>query len=89
VPVEPSVEFAADAESQRATIAEVRAPDRLGLLSTVAGALAGVGCNIVSATVASIAGGVVDTFYLQTPAGEKLTSEQRDAASKAVMSALT
>lgn len=88
VPVEPSVEFAADAESQRATIAEVRAPDRLGLLSTVAGALAGVGCNIVSATVASIAGGVVDTFYLQTPAGEKLTSEQRDAASTAVMSAL-
>ncbi len=87
-PVEPSVTFQPDSASERATVVEVRAPDRMGLLSTVSGALSSVGCNIVSATVASIGGGVVDTFYVQAPEAAKLDAEHQRIAALAVLEAL-
>jgi [protein-PII] uridylyltransferase len=68
----PSVVFVDDASSN-ATVIEVRAPDSIGLLHRVATALAEMGLDIRHATVQTIGPSVIDSFYVRTSAGEKVT----------------
>jgi glycine cleavage system regulatory protein len=44
------------------------APDELGVLATIAGALAGVGCNIISGSMSSAHGRATDTLVIDVPA---------------------
>ncbi|MEP7203453.1 MAG: [protein-PII] uridylyltransferase [Ilumatobacteraceae bacterium] len=68
----PSVAFV-DGASSNATVIEVRAPDSIGLLHRVAAALAEMGLDIRHATVQTIGPSVVDSFYVRTSEGAKVT----------------
>jgi [protein-PII] uridylyltransferase len=68
----PSVVFV-DAASSNATVIEVRGPDSIGLLHRVATALAEMGLDIRHATVQTIGPSVIDSFYVRTSSGAKVT----------------
>ena len=74
----PSVVFVDDASSN-ATVIEVRAPDSIGLLHRVATALAEMGLDIRHATVHTIGPSVVDSFYVRTSSGAKVTNADHRA----------
>jgi [protein-PII] uridylyltransferase len=59
--------------SERATVLEVRAADRPGLLHALGRALAVEGIDIRSAHVATYAAQAVDVLYLAEPTGERLS----------------
>jgi [protein-PII] uridylyltransferase len=59
--------------SETATVIEVRAADRPGLLHALGAALAEHGVDVRSAHVATHAGQAVDTLYLSEPGGGALT----------------
>lgn len=61
--------------SDLASIIEVRAPDRLGLLYEITAALAATGCDVEAALVDTLGHEVIDTFYVRGPGGGKLTSD--------------
>ena len=84
----PSVVFV-DAASSNATVIEVRAPDSIGLLHRVATALAEMGLDIRHATVQTIGPSVVDSFYVRTSDGTKVTdSFHRAEIERAVLHAV-
>ena len=58
---------------------EVRAPDSIGLLHRVASALAEMGLDIRHATVQTIGPSVVDSFYVRTSEGAKVTDRYHRA----------
>ena len=62
-----------DEASSNATVIEVRAPDQLGILHRVTKAMADVGLDIRHASVQTIGDEVLDSFYVRTSAGTKLT----------------
>ena len=68
----PSVVFV-DEASSNATVIEVRGPDSIGLLHRVATALAEMGLDIRHATVQTIGPSVIDSFYVRTSDGAKVT----------------
>ncbi|HEX3087985.1 MAG TPA: ACT domain-containing protein, partial [Ilumatobacteraceae bacterium] len=74
----PSVVYVDDASSN-ATVIEVRAPDSIGLLHRVATALAEMGLDIRHATVQTIGPSVVDSFYVRTSSGAKVTNTDHRA----------
>jgi [protein-PII] uridylyltransferase len=53
-----------NASTTAATIVEVRAPDAIGVLYRIAGAIAEVGFDIASAKVSTLGHEIVDTFYV-------------------------
>ncbi|WP_369052848.1 [protein-PII] uridylyltransferase [Kineococcus terrestris] len=59
--------------SERATVLEVRAADRPGLLHALGRALAAEGIDIRSAHVATYAAQAVDVLYLADPSGQRLS----------------
>ncbi len=59
--------------SADATVLEVRAADRPGLLHAIGTALTGVGVDLRSAHIATHAGQAVDVLYVAEPAGAILT----------------
>jgi [protein-PII] uridylyltransferase len=59
--------------SADATVLEVRAADRPGLLHAIGSALAGVGVDLRSAHVATHAGQAVDVLYVSEPGGGRLS----------------
>ncbi len=61
-----------NAGSDLASIVEVRAPDRFGLLYEITAALVATGCDVEAAFVDTIGHGVVDSFYVRGPDGGKL-----------------
>ena len=63
--------------SNRATVIEVNARDRPGLLYDLTQALAHLGLSIFSAHVATYGERAVDVFYVQDREGEKITGERR------------
>lgn len=69
---EPRAVLVTDA-SDRATVLEVRAPDRPGLLHALGRSLAALGVDVRSAHVATHAGQAVDTLYLSEPDGARLS----------------
>ncbi len=59
--------------SVEATVLEVRAADRPGLLHALGSALAGLGVDLRSAHVATHAGQAVDVLYVSEPGGSQLS----------------
>jgi [protein-PII] uridylyltransferase len=87
-PGPPKVTFHDDASSD-ATVIEVRAADRVGVLHRIASALADLGLDIRHATVQTMADEVVDTFYVRTLAGRLVTDEfHRSEIERAVVHAI-
>jgi [protein-PII] uridylyltransferase len=85
---EPEVTFA-DEASDTATVLEVRAHDRPGLLYRVAQAIADCGLDVRSARVGTLGAEAVDAFYLLGAEGHPVDDEaSRDAVRKAVLTAL-
>ncbi|WP_310962854.1 [protein-PII] uridylyltransferase [Nocardioides terrisoli] len=74
--------------SARATVLEVRAADRPGLIHTVCRALAGLGISVRSAHVSTLGPQAVDVFYVQEHAAGALTDRRAAAAAHAVRGAL-
>lgn len=71
----PSVVFD-NRSSERATIVEVAATDREGLLYDITSALAGAGVSITHAKVSTRAERVFDVFYVTGRGGRKITDEK-------------
>jgi len=59
--------------SSDCTVIEVAGPDRLGLLYELSSTLAKAGLDTQQARVQTVGGDVVDSFYVQTLRGQKLT----------------
>ncbi|MGL5857306.1 MAG: [protein-PII] uridylyltransferase [Angustibacter sp.] len=78
-PAEPRVVLVPGA-SRSATVVEVRAADRPGLLHAVGRALADQQVDVRSAHVATLAGQAVDTLYLAEPDGRPLPPARVAAA---------
>lgn len=68
---EPTVRLDNNA-SGTATVVEVRAPDRLGVLYRITRAMADLDLDIRSAKVATLGDEVVDSFYVVTSSGTKV-----------------
>jgi [protein-PII] uridylyltransferase len=83
----PSVTVHPDA-SHRATVLEVRAEDRPGLVWAVCDALTGLGLDVRSAHVATVGPQARDVFYVRQPDGGPLGEEQAATAVHAVRRAL-
>jgi [protein-PII] uridylyltransferase len=76
--------------SSNATVIEVRAPDKVGILHRITKALAEVGLDIRHATVQSPGEDVVDTFYVQAANASKVTDEfHRAEIERAVLHAVS
>jgi [protein-PII] uridylyltransferase len=74
--------------SESATVLEVRAHDRPGLLFTVARVLAAEGLDVRSARVETLGAEVVDAFYVTDAAGQPLPAARAEAVRFAVERAL-
>ena len=74
--------------SSRATVLEVRAHDRAGLLYWITSALASAGVNVDGAKVSTLGSEVVDVFFLTNEAGEPLSPSKAEAALAAVRGTL-
>jgi [protein-PII] uridylyltransferase len=74
---EPAVVVAIDnGISGLATLIEVRAPDAVGTLWRIARAINAAGLVIIAAVASTLGAEVVDTFYVQTAAGDKLDEDR-------------
>jgi [protein-PII] uridylyltransferase len=82
-PVEPDVRVLPD-ESAHSTVVEVRAADALGLLHALAAALGDLDLDVRVAKIDTLGDRVVDTFYVRSPWGAKLSDEQADELTLAI-----
>jgi [protein-PII] uridylyltransferase len=74
--------------SHTATVIEVHARDRVGLLYRVTAALAGEGLNIRSAKVQTMGALAVDSFYVRDAAGAKVSAEDQPRIERTVVAAV-
>ena len=74
-----------DDVSDSATVVEVHAADRLGVLHRITGVLASQGLDVRTAHISTLGADVVDAFYVVGPDGGRLTDE---AARSALVAAL-
>lgn len=86
--LDPSVVVRPEA-SRQATVLEVRATDRPGLLHHVLAAVAGLGMTVRSAHVDTLGPQAVDVFYLQELGAGALAEDRAASAAHAVRAALT
>jgi [protein-PII] uridylyltransferase len=63
--------------SATASIVEVRTPDRIGILYSIASTLAGADLDVISALVDTLGHEVIDTFYVRNRTGGKIDGPQR------------
>jgi [protein-PII] uridylyltransferase len=82
-PVEPDVRVLPD-ESAHSTVVEVRAGDALGLLHAFAAALGDLDLDVRVAKIDTLGDRVVDTFYVRSPWGAKLSDDQADELTLAI-----
>lgn len=75
--------------SDQATVIEVRASDRLGVIYLVCAALAELEISVRSAHVSTLGPQAVDVFYLQEPSAGALSETRAAAAAHAVRAAIT
>ncbi len=88
-PAPPAVTFHDD-ESHTATVIEVRAPNRVGVLHRITRALAEVGLDIRHATVQTLGEDVVDTFYVHGRNGRRIEDAfHRSEIERAVLHAIS
>ena len=71
-------------ESAHSTVVEVRAGDALGLLHAIAAALGDLDLDVRVAKIDTLGDRVVDTFYVRSPWGAKLSDEQADELTLAI-----
>lgn len=71
-PAPASVRFD-DTASSNATFLEVRAPDKIGILRGMTKAIADTGLDIRHARIQTLGNEVIDSFYVQTVNGNKVT----------------
>jgi [protein-PII] uridylyltransferase len=84
----PEVRVDNDA-SGTSTVVEVYAPDAIGILYRLTKAFAGLGLDIRTAKVQTLGHRVVDSFYVRTAAGEKVTDPEHLAEiEQAILAAL-
>jgi [protein-PII] uridylyltransferase len=83
-PAEPQVFVDNDATSA-ATIVEVRAADGIGVLARITDVFAGHGVRVEQAYVSTLGHEVIDTFYVTSPDGSKLTDGGTIAAIETAM----
>jgi [protein-PII] uridylyltransferase len=62
-----------------ATVVEFRGDDEIGLLFRITSALERAGLDVRSARVSSVAGAVVDAFYVTDGEGKPILPERRPA----------
>jgi [protein-PII] uridylyltransferase len=62
-----------------ATVVEFRGEDEIGLLCRITAALERAGLDVRSARVSSVAGAVVDAFYVTDADGKPIAVEDRPA----------
>ncbi|HTY71956.1 MAG TPA: [protein-PII] uridylyltransferase [Actinomycetes bacterium] len=74
--------------SESATVIEVRAHDRPGLLHRIGASLAAAGVNVLSARVSTLGSDAVDVFYVVGSDGRPLGPEQAREVALAVRGAL-
>ncbi|WP_110181732.1 [protein-PII] uridylyltransferase [Nocardioides solisilvae] len=86
--LDPSVVVRPEA-SRHATVLEVRAADRPGLLHRVLSVVAGLGMTVRSAHVDTLGPQAVDVFYLQELGAGALAEDRAASAAHAVRAALT
>ena len=87
-PGPPKVKFI-EGGSSNATVIEVRAVSKIGILHRIAKALSELGLDIRHATVQTMGVEVVDTFYVRTRAGDLVTSSpHRKEIQKALLHAV-
>jgi [protein-PII] uridylyltransferase len=82
-PVEPDVRVLPE-ESAHSTVVEVRAADALGLLHAIAAALGDLDLDVRVAKIDTLGDRVVDTFYVRSPWGAKLSDDQADELDLAI-----
>lgn len=76
--------------SSNATVIEVRAPDHVGILYRITKAIAELGLDIRHAKVQTLGDEVVDSFYVRTWSGAKLTDPfHRAEVERALLHALS
>jgi [protein-PII] uridylyltransferase len=75
--------------SETATVLQVRAHDRPGLLYDVAAAIASTGADVRSAHVSTLGAECVDVFYLTDSHGSPLEEEDARTTAKSVLDRLT
>ena len=81
--LEPTVAVRPEA-SEQATVLEVRAADRPGVIRLVCAALAGLGIDVRSAHVDTLGPQAVDVFYLQEEGAGALSETRAAEAAHAV-----
>ncbi len=86
--LEPTVVVRPEA-SEQATVLEVRAADRPGVIRLVCAALAAAGVDVRSAHVDTLGPQAVDVFYLQEEGAGALSETRASEAAHAVRSALS
>jgi [protein-PII] uridylyltransferase len=87
-PAPASVRFD-DSASSNATFLEVRAPDRIGILRGMTKAIADTGLDIRHARIQTLGNEVIDSFYVRTASGEKVTdSFHRQEIERAILHAV-
>jgi [protein-PII] uridylyltransferase len=74
-------------EATDATILEYRGEDEIGLLYRVTAALERCGVDVRSARVSSVAGSVVDAFYVTDRSGKPIAATERPAIEAAITAA--
>jgi [protein-PII] uridylyltransferase len=75
--------------SETATVLQVRAHDRPGLLYDVTTAIASTGADIRSAHVSTLGAECVDVFYLTDREGAPLEEEDAETTAKSILDRLT
>jgi [protein-PII] uridylyltransferase len=89
-PPAPPAVLLDDGASPSATVVEVRAPDALGVLHRITGALDASGLDVRSAHVSTLGAEVVDAFYVERVGGGPLRdADERRAVVTAVLAALS
>jgi [protein-PII] uridylyltransferase len=81
----PSVHWFDDATD--ATVVEFRGEDEIGLLCRITAALEQAGLDVRSARVSSLAGAVVDAFYVTDADGKPIGADSRPALEAKLLSA--
>jgi [protein-PII] uridylyltransferase len=88
-PAPPTVRFD-NAASSNSTLVEVRAPDRVGILYSITKTFADTGLDIRHARVQTLGNEVVDTFYVRTTDGQKVTDPAHQSeVERAILFAVT
>ena len=86
-PQPPEVTFH-DEASSNATVVEVHAPDRIGLLRDVTRVFMHLQLDIRHARILTLGDNVVDTFYLREPDGSKIVGLDRQQSVKQALLAI-